>query len=244
MNVGILISARNKSKRLKHKLFLKLGRLSVIEYLIRRAKNLSKHGQIILSTSIDKRDEKLIKIAKNNKIPYFAGHKDDKLKRYYSNAIKFNLDAMIIIDGDDPLFFSDLIIKQIKLFKKFNYDCIYYKTNHVGISCFLIKTTALKKIIEKKTRRDTEVWGHYFINNKKLNNKKLKINLNFLKIPLRLTLDYYEDFKLIKKLVVLTNFKTNFPDNKFKKILKRNIRLLNINSVVVDQYNKNLKLIT
>ena len=105
MNVGILISARHKSKRLKNKLFLKLGRLSVIEYLIRRAKNLSKYGQLILSTSRDNRDKKLIKIAKNNKISYFAGHKDDKLKRYYSNALRFKLDAMVIIDGDDPFFF-------------------------------------------------------------------------------------------------------------------------------------------
>jgi len=242
VKVGILISARNKSKRLKNKLFMNVGNIPIIEFLIKRVKNFQTLAEIILSTSYDKRDKKLIEIAKKNNIGYFLGHKDDKLKRYYHNAKKFNLDAMVVIDGDDPLIFSDLIIKQISLFKKYKYDCIYYKCKHVGISCLLIKTSALKKVIKKKQKRNTEVWGHYFVNSNYLKIKKIDLKINFFKSPLRLTLDYKEDFVLIRKIIRLLNHRTNFKDSELLKILKRNIGILKINSSVVDEYNKHLKL--
>ena len=62
---------------------MNVGSISIIEFLIRRVKNFQILAEIILSTSYDKRDKKLIEIAKKNNISYFLGHKDDKLKRYY-----------------------------------------------------------------------------------------------------------------------------------------------------------------
>lgn len=244
MKVGILISARIKSKRLKRKLLLKISKLSVIEYLILRAKNLGDQAEIILSTSGDKRDLKLVKIAKKYRIKFFKGHKDDKLKRYYNTALKFNLDGMVIIDADDPLFFKNLIQKQIDLFKKKKYDYIYFKTNHVGISCNFIKTKALKVIINNKKKRNTEVWAHYFLNNKNINKKEIKLNIKSLKRPLRLTLDYREDFILIKKIINKLKNQTKFEDHKLINLLKSNNKLLYINSSVVSEYEKHLKLST
>ncbi|WP_440613439.1 cytidylyltransferase domain-containing protein [Candidatus Pelagibacter sp. HIMB1748] len=244
MKIGILISARDKSKRLKKKLFLKVSGFSIFEYLLIRAKNLNKYAKIILATSKDQRDLKLINIAKKYNLDFFKGHKDDKLKRYYNAAIKFNLDGMIIIDADDPLFFTDLIIKQIKLFKKKKYDFIYFDTKHVGISCNFIKTKALKYIIGNKKKRNTEVWGHYFLNNKKIIKKKIKFNIKSINKPIRLTLDYEEDYKLIKKIINKLKNKTDFNDDQLINFLKFNKKLLNINSSVVSEYEKHLALST
>lgn len=244
MKVGVLISARNKSKRLKRKLLLKVSKLSIIEYLILRAKNLKDQAEIILSTSGDKRDLKLVKIAKKFNIKFFKGHKEDKLKRYYQTALKFNLDGMVIIDGDDPLFFIDLIRKQIDIFKKKKYDYIYFKTKHVGISCNFIKTKALKKIINNKQKRNTEVWAHYFFNNKDINKKEIKLNINSINKPIRLTLDYKEDFVLIKKIINKLGNQTKFNDHKLINLFKSNNKLLNINSGVVSEYEKHLTLST
>ena len=242
MKVGIIISARIKSKRLKKKLLLKVSKLSIIEYLILRAKNLEDQAEIILSTSGDKRDLKLVKIAKKYNVKFFKGHKDDKLKRYYNTALKFNLDGMVIIDGDDPLFFKDLIQKQINIFKKKNYDYIYYKTKHVGISCNFIKTKALKKIINNKKKRNTEVWAHYFLNNKKIYKKEIKLDIKSIKKTIRLTLDYREDFILIKKIINKLNNQIKFKDHKLINLLKSNKKLLYINSGVVSEYEKHLNL--
>lgn len=244
MKVGVLISARNKSKRLKGKLLLKVSKLSIIEYLILRAKNLKDRAEIILSTSSDRRDLKLVKIAKKYSIKFFKGHKEDKLKRYYQTALKFNLDGMVIIDGDDPLFFIDLIQKQIDVFKKKKYDYIYFKTKHVGVSCNFIKTKALKKIINNKRKRNTEVWAHYFLNNKDINMKEIKLNIKSIKKPIRLTLDYKEDFVLIKKIINKLNNQTEFNDRKLINLLESNNKLLNINSGVVKEYEKHLTLST
>jgi spore coat polysaccharide biosynthesis protein SpsF len=244
LKIGILISARNKSKRLKKKLFLKVSSFSIFEYLLIRAKKLNKYAKIILATSKDHRDFKLINIAKKYDIDFFKGHKNDKLKRYYNTATKFNLDGMVIIDADDPLFFTDLIIKQIKLFKKKKYDFIYFDTKHVGISCNFIKTKALKNIIKNKKKRNTEVWGHYFLNDKKIIKRKIKFNIKSMYKPLRLTLDYKEDYKLIKNIINKLKNKTDFSDDQLINLLKSNRKLLNINSSVITKYEKHLALST
>ena len=154
------------------------------------------------------------------------------------------MDAVIIIDGDDPLFFKNLIKNQIILFKKKMYDMIYYKTKHVGISCYLIKTSILKKIINKKNKRNTEVWAHYFLKQKKINKKMINFNLKYFKDPLRLTLDYKEDFKLIKKIINFLDNKTDFSDKNLIQSLRYNKELLNINSGMVKKWEKHLKLST
>ena len=149
---------------------------------------------------------------------------------------------MIIIDADDPLFFTDLIIKQIKLFKK-KYDFIYFDTKHVGISCNFVKTKTLKNIIKNK-KRNTEVWGHYFLNDKKIIKRKIKFNIKSINKPIRLTLDYKEDYKLIKKIINKLKNKTDFNDDQLINLLKFNKKLLNINSSVVSEYEKHLALST
>ena len=244
MRIGILISARDKSTRLKKKLFLKISKFSIFEYLLFRAKCLSNYAEVILTTSNDKRDSKLVRIAKKFNLKFFRGAKEDKLKRYYRTALKFKLDGMIIIDADDPLFLQNPIKRQINIFKRRNYDFIYFKTDHVGISCNFISTKALKKIIMKKNKRNTEVWGHYFINNKNIIKKKLNLNINSIRKPIRLTLDYKEDFKLIKKIVIKLGCQINFDDDQLINLLKSNLYLLNINSKAVEKYNKHLQLST
>ena len=244
MKRAIFISARLKSKRLKRKALKMINGKAVISHLIDRLKLSKKCKKIILLTSNISEDDDLVSLCNEEDIDIFRGDPVDVLKRIRDAANYFNIKTVVSCTGDNPLIDPYFIDEMINFHEKNKLDF----TNSIGLPIgsysYILEKSAITKACEIKDRRDTEVWGHYFINNKKIKNKKLKINLNFLKKPLRLTLDYYEDFKLIKKLVVLMKFKTNFSDNKFKKILKRNIRLLNINSVVVDQYNKNLKLIT
>jgi len=212
-----------------HKTFEKLIKDTEIEILF-------------ICVRYNSKDKILKHYAKKYNIDFFKGHKDDKLKRYYNTAIKFNLDGMIIIDADDPLFFTDLIIKQIELFKKKKYDFIYFDTKHVGISCNFNKTKALKNIIMNKKKRNTEVWGHYFLDNKKIIKRKIKFNIKSINKPIRLTLDYEEDYNLIKKIINKLKNKTDFNDDQLINLLKLNKKLLNINSSVVSEYEKHLAL--
>ena len=67
-NINALIIARLKSKRLKKKSILKINGEYLIQHLINRVKRLDGINKIILCTSNNKNDDKLVEIAKKNKI--------------------------------------------------------------------------------------------------------------------------------------------------------------------------------
>ena len=77
LKVGYLITARLKSERLKNKLLLKVKDKPIISHLIDRIKLSKRTNEIIICTSNDLNDRPLIKIAKENKIKYFIGNKND-----------------------------------------------------------------------------------------------------------------------------------------------------------------------
>ena len=95
MKIGCLISAREKSRRFKKKLLRKLGKDTVIEYLIKRLKFLKNNDRLILSTSINKKDLVLVNYAIKHNINFFCGSEDDKLLRYYHTALAYKLDGLI-----------------------------------------------------------------------------------------------------------------------------------------------------
>ena len=66
-NFGIIIEARIGSSRLPNKILKKIGRISILEFLIRRVKKQNKIDKIILATTKKKEDYKLVKIAKKKK---------------------------------------------------------------------------------------------------------------------------------------------------------------------------------
>ena len=66
---GFIIEARTKSTRLPNKILLKLGKETVLGYLINRLKPISKkyNAKIVVATTIDKSDIKIIRALKNKK---------------------------------------------------------------------------------------------------------------------------------------------------------------------------------
>ena len=82
----VLITVRTSSSRFPKKCLLDFGKISVISYVIKRAKenNLTP----ILTTTKNKSDDILCEIAKKHKIKFFRGSEKNKLKRWYDAAKK------------------------------------------------------------------------------------------------------------------------------------------------------------
>ena len=78
-NIAI-IQARMNSSRLTGKMFKKIGKYSIIEWVIKRLKKVKSIDRIILATS-KKIDRKLKIISKKLNIDYFAGSEKDVLGR-------------------------------------------------------------------------------------------------------------------------------------------------------------------
>ena len=100
---GIIIEARTSSVRLPKKTLKKICGKPTIQLLIERVKKVSDVDVVILATTDKKCDDKLIEIAKKEKIKSFRGSEDDVLSRVLGAAKKFKVDQIISVQGDCTL---------------------------------------------------------------------------------------------------------------------------------------------
>ena len=115
-NIAI-IQARMNSSRLPGKMFKKIGKYSIIEWVIKRLKKVKSIDRIILATSKKKIDRKLKIISKKLNIDYFAGSEKDVLGRFVA-TVKDTKDGNIIrICADNP-FIDPTEIKKLITFTK------------------------------------------------------------------------------------------------------------------------------
>jgi spore coat polysaccharide biosynthesis protein SpsF (cytidylyltransferase family) len=238
----IFITARLKSKRLKKKALIKLGKLPLIQHLVKRLKKAFPSKNIVIITSKNKEDLKLKKISIEEKIGFFQGHATDVLKRMSDAAEKYKVENFINCTADNPFVdpFYAIKIYNFHLAKKLDFST----TNKlpIGIYSFVVNSKALKNVIKNKKSNDTEIWRSYFIKQKKFKcgyfkNIPKKHNIK----SVRLTIDEIEDYLLANIILTLTDKEIPTLDE-ILKILKKYPYLKKINSKVVQKniytYNK------
>ena len=103
----------------------KLSEFSIIEWLILRILQSKKINKIILATSILKKDDALVKVAKKYKINIFRGSEKDVLGRFFEAAKKVKAKNIIRICADCPFIDPRELDKLIRIFyfKKYDYVC-------------------------------------------------------------------------------------------------------------------------
>lgn len=226
---GIILIVRLKSKRLKKKAILKITKKNtVIEYLITKIQKGFKNKKIILSTSNLKSDIPLVKIAHKTKINSFKAEAIDVLKRIYLTAKHYRLTTIYVCTGDNPLLDIKTALKMIKIHNKGNFDFTYSQNMSLGTYGWILKFKALEKVIKIKRTKNTEIWGNFFIKNKKFKCKPYKQSF-YNPEEFRLTIDEKDDLNLVRKILKLS--KNKYPDlTEIIKIMKKNNKIANINS--------------
>jgi spore coat polysaccharide biosynthesis protein SpsF len=125
MKIVAIIQARLNSKRLPNKTFAFIVGFPLIWHVVNRIKKSKMINQIVIATSNQKSDDKLIDWCINNGIKYFRGSEDNVLERFYFASSKFKADVVVRITADDP-FKDPLIIDDvIKLLIRENLDFAY-----------------------------------------------------------------------------------------------------------------------
>lgn len=177
---------------------------SVISYVIKQLQQSKFCNQIVVATTTNAEDEKIVDFAKKNSISYFRGSAEDCLDRYYQCAKSFSLSHIVRITCDNPLIDPILVDEAIKLFKEENYD---YVTNckprsfPQGTEVEVFSFSALEKAWkEAKKPSEREHVTPYFYNNSdkfrifNITNKKNISNL-------RWTVDRKEDLDFVRVVV-------------------------------------------
>jgi spore coat polysaccharide biosynthesis protein SpsF (cytidylyltransferase family) len=81
--------------------------------------------KVILATSTHPDDQILADLAEKEGFLLFRGSEDDKLDRYHQAAIEYGLDAVIVVDGDDPLCFPEGVDIVAAALREGGADCVY-----------------------------------------------------------------------------------------------------------------------
>jgi len=229
MEYYCFITVRSSSSRLKNKCFLDFGGITVLEHIIFRCI----YGGLIpiICTSENPADRKIINLAQSMKVKYFRGPEKNKILRWYLCCKKLKINNFHSVDADDLFFDWDTVKKSLQLLKKTKKDVILpSKVSREGGASegYSFSKHSLKKVIDKfktlKSKNSDVEMIDTFID--KLSKKTLKPTAYQIK-KVRLTLDYKEDYLLLKK--IRKNLGNFCHRKKINYFLKKNFEISKIN---------------
>ena len=251
-----IIQARMGSERLPGKVMMKISKKPMLYFVINQIKQCKQIDKIIVATTTLSEDDVIYDYVKSLKIDTFRGNPSDVLDRYFQCAKKNKIKKILRITADDPLVDPNIVSQCITKFESDDYDYIsntikknkkewIFDSNGfpIGIAMEIFNFDALERAWKiAKKQSDREHVTPIMINNPnlfKLNN--IKSNENFSNF--RVTVDYKEDFLVVKKII--ENFPLNevFTIKKIVTFLKQNNNLIknNLKRTFMEGYLKSIK---
>jgi spore coat polysaccharide biosynthesis protein SpsF len=243
MKIGCLLSVREKATRLPKKVLLDVAGKPLTARLLQRLAMAKGVDQVVLSTSIHPDDEVLAELARFEGFAAYRGSEEDKLDRYYQTALHFGLDAVVIVDGDDPFCFPEAIDLVAGALREGGSDCVYLSGLPLGAASTGLTTDALRRVLDLKDECDTEVWGGYFIGSGRFKSREIRTDDPLLNHPeIRLTLDYKEDYELVTRVVEAFGNRMDFSSRELMDLLiHRQPELAGINAEAQKRYESHLQ---
>ncbi|MDA9723195.1 hypothetical protein N9U36_02185 [Candidatus Pelagibacter sp.] len=211
---GIIIQARIGSKRLYGKSIKKIGKVPILIRIVRsiRQNNFFKNVKIVIATTNLINDNKIIKLAKTEKVQIFRGSENNVLERYYEAAKKNKIKNILRLTSDNPFVNIIFLRKLVEIHLKNKNDYTSSKLNlPIGIGAEIMNMKSLRLSYKfAKTKDEKEHVCDYILNNaNKFKIQNLEFKYKFQKNKkLRLTVDTEKDLKFCrlffkKKLKIL-----------------------------------------
>ena len=194
-NIGLVITARLKSSRLKEKTIQKINGKPTIEILLDRIIN--KKYPVIMALPKHKDNDILERIAINKGIEVYRGDDDSPLHRLTNVALHYDFDHVVRITQDDILIDLTILFNQIKHHLRGQHEYTYCKRIPDGCAAEVIKTSVLEDVVNSVGERPVEFTSYYLKNKYRTFEYYPDMEYQF---PYRLTMDYEEDLTLLRLL--------------------------------------------
>lgn len=199
-----ILQARMSSSRLPGKVAMQVKNQTMLSYEISRILQSSLIDKLVLATSTNKEDDKLETIAKECGIDCFRGSLDNVLERYYLCAKKYNASHIVRLTGDCPIIDAKVIDEAIHLHLQTQAD---YTTNGIqrtypdGLDTEVMRFETLKKAHQNATTKNELEHVTYYIYTHPKDFKIMHLTNPIDYSHLRWTLDYQEDYTLLKAII-------------------------------------------
>ena len=246
MNVVAIVQARTGSTRLPGKVFLPLNGKPLIWHIIQRVRKSNFVNQIVIATTLNKKDDQLVEWAANENITIYRGSEDDVLDRFYQTAIYIKADIIVRVTADDPFKDPEIIDKAISIF--IDNDLNFISNNNpptfpegLDVEVFDMDTLKLAFNNSKDSFEKEHVTPYMFRNAEKIKTQNFKNIEN--KSNLRWTIDTEIDYEMVK--IVYQNLYKEGSIFMYKEIIDYiqkfpHVGFMNVHETRSDMY-KNLK---
>ena len=206
MKIIATIEARMSSSRLPGKVLLEASGQSMIEHLVNRLKNVPSLDEIVLATTVNEADNVLEELSEDLNINCYRGSEDDVMNRVIAAGEFFGADILVEITGDCPIIDPQIVEQVIRIFNANEYD--YVSNAHVrsypdGMDTQVFHLNTLKR----SAAMTDNALDHEHVTLHIRNNPELFSQLHLVSPPethwpeLGLTLDEFNDYELIKKII-------------------------------------------
>ena len=247
----VTIEARLGSTRLPNKVLLPFGKVSALELLIERIKKSKYIKKIVIATTTNKRDDKLVNILKKKKIHYFRGSELNVLSRLVSLLKKNNEEIVIHLTADNPFldhrvidYTIDFYLSNLPTYDFVTTGNIYKKRKNffpLGMGVSIFKRKKIDQVLQMAKnneqlehpmitfyREGKNIFKSYSLPPAKKWKKKF--------LP-RLTMDTIEDYTFLKTIYKNLNFDKFISLSKILDYLEKNKSLMKINRKSSTKYN-------
>jgi len=202
------------SSRLPGKTLLEAVGKPMLGLMIERLKDVDNISNIIVATTVNKLDDKIERLAGRENVLCYRGSESDVLGRVLESASTFGTDIIVEITGDnplsDPVLISNMVDKFLKLSNDIDFlsnDIGCYNDNipvsfPLGLNVKIFKKSLLEEVARKTNNPvDREHVVNYILKNmEQYKVYNYTANGIYCRPELRFTMDYEEDYILIKKV--------------------------------------------
>ena len=202
MKTIAIVQARYASTRLENKIMMPVMEKPIIKILLMRLAKSKQLDQVVVALAKDDKNNIIKKTIKDLGFEVFEGDELNVLDRFYKASTKYSADNIVRITSDCPMSDVDLIDSMILDFKASSVDYMSNTnppTYPDGFDVEIFTQQALKTAWEEAENfNDKEHVTTFLINNSQFEKKNITYKKDFSHI--RVTLDYLEDYEVIKKI--------------------------------------------
>ena len=202
MKTVAIVQARMGSTRLPNKVMKEINGTPMIEVLLKRLAKSEQIDQIIVATSVDPKNDLLVRHVEILGYVCERGSENDVLERYYQAAKAHNADIVIRITGDCPLVDAKLVDTAINDFKDHGVDYLSNTspaTYPDGLDIEVFTMKALERALKETTSLfDQEHVTPYIRNSGKFKTHSISYIEDLS--DLRWTVDEPVDFEVISNI--------------------------------------------
>jgi spore coat polysaccharide biosynthesis protein SpsF len=198
-----IIQARMDSSRLPRKVLLKLGGRTVLERVVRGARQSGVLDQLVVATTAEPADDAIVEECERIGVPSYRGPVDDVLGRFLGVLDQHESDVVLRFTADNPLIDPAIISLAHRVFLASGADYLSTSLAHTlprGLDVEMVRTPVLRQIDELATdHHRVHVTSYVYTHAEQF--EVIGLTLQPDLSHLRLTLDTEDDLKLILSIV-------------------------------------------